>query len=306
MKWLANIWKHPRTTATGVLIAVASVAGVLAQQGVTLGHMGSGNAVTLAGALATALLGLLARDPGGDAKTGGTGKDDGGVESDSRTSGAATLDVNTPGASSTSGAILRTGVVIALLLPLPLLDGCTGKSVAQEIVNWTPMMQSAVATVDSTAVMLSPENEKAFAAVTAGFDSASNVLAVQAKAYLANPTADMLAQLQTQVVTFEQQVNAALLTAAGIVNPANRQRALMAVQAVATAVAAILALVQSSSSGEAVASMAANAGIKLAEVAPLMDGKAEVRMVAAHYDESEEMAAVQLGQAHAAALQAGF
>ncbi|MDE3201684.1 MAG: hypothetical protein KGN79_12270, partial [Acidobacteriota bacterium] len=63
--WFANIWNHPRTSATGLLIAVASIAGVLSQQGVTLGHVGDGNIVALAGALATALLGLVARDPGG-------------------------------------------------------------------------------------------------------------------------------------------------------------------------------------------------------------------------------------------------
>jgi hypothetical protein len=43
--------------------------------------------------------------------------------------------------------------LIALLLPLPLM-GCSGTSVAQNIVNWTPALQSAVATVDSTATLL--------------------------------------------------------------------------------------------------------------------------------------------------------
>ena len=65
MNFISNIWNHPKTSAAGLLIAVASVAGVLSQQGVTLGKVGSGTAVTLAGALATALLGLLAKDPEG-------------------------------------------------------------------------------------------------------------------------------------------------------------------------------------------------------------------------------------------------
>ena len=60
----SNIWKHPRTSVAGVLISVATVAGVLAQQGVTLGTLGGGSVVSLAAALATALLGLLAHDPG--------------------------------------------------------------------------------------------------------------------------------------------------------------------------------------------------------------------------------------------------
>ena len=58
-----NILNHPKTSAAGLLIAVASVAGVLSQQGVSLGKVGTGTVVSLASALATALLGLLAKDP---------------------------------------------------------------------------------------------------------------------------------------------------------------------------------------------------------------------------------------------------
>jgi hypothetical protein len=61
---LSNIWQHPRTSIAGVLIAIATVAGVLSQQGVTLGHAGTGTVVALIAAIATALLGLLAKDPG--------------------------------------------------------------------------------------------------------------------------------------------------------------------------------------------------------------------------------------------------
>jgi hypothetical protein len=57
------MWQHPRTSAAGVLIATLTVSGVLSQQGITLGKAGTGSLVSLAGALATAFLGLLARDP---------------------------------------------------------------------------------------------------------------------------------------------------------------------------------------------------------------------------------------------------
>jgi hypothetical protein len=63
MNSLSNIWQHPRTSAAGLLISTLTVAGVLSQQGVTLGKVGNGTAVSLAGALATALLGLMAQDP---------------------------------------------------------------------------------------------------------------------------------------------------------------------------------------------------------------------------------------------------
>lgn len=60
----ANIWNHPKTTIAGLLIAASTVAGVLSQQGITLGHAGTGTVVALVGSLATAFLGLLAKDPG--------------------------------------------------------------------------------------------------------------------------------------------------------------------------------------------------------------------------------------------------
>jgi hypothetical protein len=64
MNSFSNIWQHPRTSGAGLLIATVTVAGVLSQQGISLGKAGTGSVVSLAGALATAFLGLLARDPG--------------------------------------------------------------------------------------------------------------------------------------------------------------------------------------------------------------------------------------------------
>ena len=59
-----NIWEHPKTSIAGLLIGASTVAGVLSQQGITLGHAGTGTVVALISALATALLGLLSKDPG--------------------------------------------------------------------------------------------------------------------------------------------------------------------------------------------------------------------------------------------------
>ncbi|HTW61632.1 MAG TPA: hypothetical protein VMD55_07455, partial [Terracidiphilus sp.] len=183
MNPISNIWNHPRTTAAGLLIAVVTVAGVFSQQGVTLGNAGAGTVVMLVSAVATALLGLLARDPGETARA----------------------------RNSKDAARLGVWLLIALLVPLPWIEGCNGTAVAQDIVNWTPALESAVATVDSTAALLAPADAPIFTAATTGFDAASNLLVVQAKTYLANPGAGALATLQTQVVAFAQQVNAALL-----------------------------------------------------------------------------------------------
>jgi hypothetical protein len=286
MNSISNIWNHPKTSAAGLLIAVATIASVLSQQGISLGAAGSGTVVTLVSGLATALLGLMARDPGA-------------AESSSANS--------TSAGSVLSGSTAKLGVwaLIALLL-LPSMAGCSGASVAQEIVNWTPTLESAVATVDSTAALLAPSDAPVFAAATIGFDAASNLLVTQAKAYLANPSAGTLAQLQEQVVVFQQQVNAALLSAAKIVNPNSQQHALNAINAVGTAVLAILALVESASTKAQVARMAAQSTIKLATVRPYLDEGQAAATVAARYGEPVEQARVQVARAELSAAQAGF
>ena len=279
MNAIANIWKHPKTSATGVLIAVATIASALSQQGVTLGAAGNGTVITLVGGLATALLGLLARDPSGSANNAN---------------------------SANSTAKLGVWALIALLMPLPLMGGCSAKNVAQEIVNWTPSLQSAVATVDSTAALLAPADAPIFAAATAGFDAASDMLVAQANAYLANPTAGVLAQLQSAIVVFQQQVNASLLLAAKISNPNSQAHVLSAINGVATIAIAILALVSSISSKAAVAQMAGSSTGKLAAVRPYMDENKAVHIVASHYGEPVELARVQVAQTEASLAQAGF
>jgi hypothetical protein len=276
MNLISNIWNQPKTSAAGLLIAVVTIASVLSQQGVTLGTAGTGTVISLVAAIATALLGLLAKDPGGESPaTGSTAK-------------------------------LGAWALIALLLPLPFVSGCSGVTVAQDIVNWTPALQGAVATVDSTAALLAPQDGPIFAAATVSFDAVSNLLVAQAKAYLANPTASVLSELRTQVVTFQQQVNAALLQAARIVDPASEQHALAAIQAVGIIVSAILALVASISSKAQVAQMAAQSTIKLAAVRPLPDGSRAAAVVAGHYGEPVELARIQVARAEFAEAQAGF
>ena len=276
MNSIANIWNHPKTSVAGLLIATISIAGVLSQQGINLGHAGTGTLVTLVSAVATALLGLLAKDPAG------------------------------PSPSSTSVTRLGTWALIALLLPLPFSTGCSGVTVAQDIVNWTPTLQSAVATVDSTAALLAPADAPIFTAATIGFDVASNLLVTQAKAYLSNPSASLLAQIQSQIVTFQQQVNASVLQAAKIGDLASQKHALFAIQAVATVVGAMLSLVQSVSSKAALAQMAARSPIKLAAVEPFLDKSRSARIVAAHYREPLASARKQVAQAARNQMSTGF
>lgn len=299
MHSITNIWKHPRTSIAGLLVSAVTISGVLSQQGITLGTIGGGTVVTLIGTLGTALLGLLARDPTPPAIQ---------PTLSSPQSSPLSSPLSSPQSSTQSSSQARLGVwmLIALLLQLTLVSGCSQSTVARDIVNWTPTLQSAVATADSTAAQLDPKDAPIFIAATTGFDAASNLLVSQARAYLANPSASVLAQMQAQIVTFQQQVNSALLQAARILNAPSRQRALVSIQAVATAVTAILALVQSISSKQAIAQMAAAANIKLAAVLPYEDGSAAAAIVAGHYGEPISLARIQIAQAERVATQAGF
>jgi hypothetical protein len=280
MSLITNIWEHPKTSAAGLLISLVTVASVLSQQGITLGEAGRGTVVTLVGALASALLGLLARDP-----------DQGPGSSNQGTSSTQKLGV---------------WMLIALLLPLPFLGGCSERTVAQDIVNWTPALQSAVATVDSTAALLTPADEPLFIQATVGFDAASDVLVAQAKAYLANPSASTLTQMQQQIVVLQQQVNAAVLRAARIVNPASQQHALASIQAVSTVVNAILSLIQSASSRTAIAQMATAATVKISAVQPYIDRTLAEQTVAAHYGVPVAAARMQMASIERAEINAGF
>jgi hypothetical protein len=276
MNLISNIWNHPRTSAAGLLIAAITVAGVLSQQGITLGSAGTGTVISLVTALASALLGLLAKDPDPGPSTGNTAK---------------------------LGVLMLCAILVAGTIPVA---GCSGQVVAQDIVNWTPALQTAVGVVDTTASVLAPADAPIFTAATASFDAATNLLVAQCKAYLANPSASLLAQLQAQIVTFQQQVNASLLQSARIVNPNSQAHALAAINGVATIINAIFALIESISSKASAAQMASQASIKISEVRPYLDVEKSARIVAEHYNEPVFRARVQIAQAQFAAVQAGF
>jgi hypothetical protein len=261
--WIERIAGSKITTFAGILGILATAA----SQSTKFVPAAYSGYVAIAGVMLAGIAAILARD--------------------SKTSPVAT--------QTATGSVAKLGCValIALLITgtLPVM-GCSGSQVAQDIVNWTPTLQSAVATVDTSIALLAPIDAPILAAATVGFDAASNLLVAQAKAYLANPNASLLAQLQTAVVTFEQQVNAALLSAARITNPASQQHALTAIGGVGTVINVILGLVQSISNKAQIAQMAADSTIKLAMVGPYLDRSMGIRMVAQHYGISELNASV--------------
>jgi len=138
MSLISNIWNHPRTSTAGLLIAVVTIGGVLSQQGISLGTAGTGTVVTLVCAIASALLGCWRRIPRMQWLAG------------KRTGQTGSLGADCPAAAAAFDG------------------GCSETTVAKDIVNWTPALQSAVVTVDSAAAVLAPADAPIFSAATTG------------------------------------------------------------------------------------------------------------------------------------------
>lgn len=202
--------------------------------------------------------------------------------------------------SSTISATTKLGVIalICLLLIAPMA-ACSAKSVAQDIVNWTPALDAAASTIATLDPALLPE--------AAGFIAVTGAVKAEAAAYLATPTATALQRLQVAVVTAQQAVNVALLDAVKIGRTQDgAAHAVAALQTYMTIVNTILALVASVSTKGEVAAMASASPVKLAEVEPYAPLTQAGTLVAAHYgiDWADGMTRVIDGQDRLAA--AGF
>lgn len=187
------------------------------------------------------------------------------------------------GPYSTLRAIAIVALAIAAMLPT---QGCSGTSIAQDIVNWTPTVVSTANTLSSVVSSLAPADQAIIGLATAGFDAAANLLSQQAQTYLKNPSATALGQLQAQVTAFQQNVNAALLKTLQL-SQAAQARVLVLIQALATGLTAIIALVASISKPAAKAQMQAAAVIKTSRIEPLLLTPADIDLVAVHYQVSD-------------------
>lgn len=194
----------------------------------------------------------------------------------------------------------------AVILASPLLTaGCSGTSVAQNIVNWTPVVISTVNTLGSVTAGLAPTDALIIAAATTGFDAAANLLSQQAQTYLKNPSLSTLAQLQAQVLAFQQEVNTSLLSALKVYNSASQKAVLQAIQAVATGLTAILALI-TTIKGNTLSTATITAPVKVSQIERITDRNQAIAQVAEHYGEPEFVASMQVSWAEQRLAQAGL
>ena len=194
-------------------------------------------------------------------------------------------------------------LIAVLMLGIVPTVGCSAQSVAQRIVNWTPVIDSGVATLGTLAAQLAPQDAILIQAGVTAITTGQDLLDKQAKAYLANPTAGVLAQLQAQAVTFQQDVNRTVLEASLITNTAMQQKILAAIQMVATGATAVLALLQTIKGN----TLTIQAGtVTTSQVLPYFDEQRSVDLVAQHEGVPAFVAALQVHQTERSLQAAGL
>jgi len=181
--------------------------------------------------------------------------------------------------------------IVCLWAAMITTTGCTGTTVAQDIVSWNPTIQSTAATVAAAVSILQPQDAILVAVALAGFKGAGDLCVAEANAYLANPGASTLQLLQAAVVAFEQQINASLLAAARIVDPKSQQIVVAALGAVGAAINAVLALI-AGIKGNTLAAMGVKTQVKISQVKHLYNPSAVNMEIAAHYQISQQYAGI--------------
>jgi len=161
-----------------------------------------------------------------------------------------------------------------LALTFAPIVGCSQQqkvNVAQEIVNWTPALTSAVNTAGSLVQSLDPPAAVVVMPTLVAIDALSPQLVAAAKTYLANPNQTSVQLLQALIVQLQNNTNTALLNAAKITNPDSQRKAMTAINGISTIVNSLLALIESVSSKQQVAAMSRDVTVHLAQVRSLLD-----------------------------------
>ena len=201
-------------------------------------------------------------------------------------------------------ATLTAVMLWAVMVASPLMDGCNGATVAQQIVNWMPTVISAAQTLDGVAATLDPAQAVIIIPAGIAFVAAANLLDSAAKTYLANPGATALGQLQAQALAFQANVTTALLNAARVVNPATQQKLLTYLNAAVTGISAVLALIMNIK-GSTLTPASVTAP-KLAMIIPLLNKGESVALIAQHENISTEQANVAFNVGMARLQEAGL
>jgi hypothetical protein len=174
--------------------------------------------------------------------------------------------------------IVLTGQsAIASIALCAVMIGCTAQQkqttlqIVTEINTHIPEVVAAADTVAATVSALVPADAVIIGVSDVAFDTAAKTIQALTASYIANPTASVLAQIQTAITTLEGQINTATLNVVGIKNTATQSAVLAALKGLLTVVTVVFALISPTLTTAQLVDLRDSNTIHLARVRPYMD-----------------------------------
>ena len=173
------------------------------------------------------------------------------------------------------GIKLTAQAAVAAIL-MSATFGCTTQQkqttlqVITQVNTHIPEVVAAADTVSAVVAGLLPTDAALIAVADTAFDTAAKTLQALTAAYIANPNATTLQQIQAAITTLEGQINTATLTVAGIKNAQTQAAVMAALKGLLTIVTVVFGLI-SPTMTSAQLRAGRDAGIQLAKVRPYMD-----------------------------------
>jgi hypothetical protein len=167
--------------------------------------------------------------------------------------------------------------VAAVLICAIAMTGCTPAQqqttvqVVTEINTHIPEVVAAAGTVAATVSALVPTDAAIIGIADTAFTAGATTLQALTAAYLKNPTASVLAQIQSAITTLESQINTATLNAVGIKDTVVENAVLAALKGLLTVVTVVFALIAPTLSTAQLMSIRESDTIHLAKLRPYMD-----------------------------------
>jgi hypothetical protein len=164
-----------------------------------------------------------------------------------------------------------------LLIACLVMTGCTPAQqqttlqVVTEINTHIPEVVAAAGTVAATVSALLPTDAAIIGVADTAFTAAAGTLQALTAAYIKNPTASVLAQIQTAITTLEATINTATLNATGIKDTTTQQIVLAALKGLLTVVTVVFALIAPTLTTAQLVDLRNQGTIHLARVRPYMD-----------------------------------
>ena len=173
---------------------------------------------------------------------------------------------------------LGASVAVALLCAVTITStGCTPAQqqttlqVVTEINTHIPEVVDGAATVAATLAALVPADAAIIGVADAAFTAGAATLKALTAAYIANPSATVLAQIQNAIATLEGQINTATLNAVGIKDTRLQNTVLAALKGLLTIVTVVFGVIAPTLSTAQLHQLRESGTIHLAKVRPYMD-----------------------------------